>query len=86
MAHAKKFGSYINSIDWDEAIRIDQLDQQIACRLMAITITWKTRKNPRVSSLAITIIWLQSNVFGYGTVHRDTKKAVGHVAVSVQFP
>ncbi|WP_339325639.1 relaxase MobL, partial [Lacticaseibacillus rhamnosus] len=27
-AHAKKFGSYINYIDRDEAIRIDHFDQQ----------------------------------------------------------
>ncbi|EPC86666.1 relaxase MobL, partial [Lacticaseibacillus paracasei] len=26
-AHAKKFGSYINYIDRDEAIRIDHFDQ-----------------------------------------------------------
>ncbi|MFR6020051.1 MAG: relaxase MobL, partial [Lactobacillaceae bacterium] len=46
-AHAKKFGSYINYIDRDEAIRIDHFDQQ---NILSVDGYNHYMENPKKSS------------------------------------
>ena len=51
-AHAKKFGSYINYIDRDEAIRIDHFDQQ---NILSVDGYNHYMENPKKSSGIFTI-------------------------------
>lgn len=60
-AHAKKFGSYINYIDRDEAIRIDHFDQQNILSVDGYNHYMENPKNLPASSLTSTIIWHQCN-------------------------
>ena len=46
-AHAKKFGSYINYIDRDEAIRMDHFDQQ---NILSVDGYNHYMENPKKSS------------------------------------
>ena len=86
-AHAKKFGSYINYIDREEAIRIDHFDQQ---NILSVDGYNHYMENPKKSSGIFTDRIRSSNTNTTRsvkeTIHRCTKASVSYVAVRIQFP